>query len=232
VIADRESHAALHRFRGRLPRLFADGAEGRPQGELLHHDLGAQPHGRRHQPRQPLVTRFQVSREGRPPEECEDLRRDADREEIVPVDGQERQDVVGTGVTVAVPLAVERDRRFQLIAQVIDVALDRLGRDRKELRERGRVGEAPLLDLVVDRLETPPERPILERPRAAHGKILWEESVIPSPFLPVIPSLSLPVILSEAKDLCLSLRASRSCSGQALGEAKDLHSLLRRLSCS
>ena len=54
----------------------------------------------------------------------------------------------------------------------VDVALHGLGRDRQARRECRGIGEAPLLDLVVNCLETPPERPVLECARSPHGGIV------------------------------------------------------------
>jgi hypothetical protein len=104
-----------------------------------------------------------------PSKEREDLRRDSDRKEIPPVDRQKGKYVVAARVEVAVVVAIELDRRRQLVSEVLDVALHRFGGDVESLREPRRVRIPPVLDLMVDRLETPPERPILEGALAAHG---------------------------------------------------------------
>src|SRR5262249_35302433 len=89
-----------------------------------------------------------------------------------------------------------------------DVALDRLGRDGKLLGERGRVRAAPFLDLVVDRLEAPPQRSVLERAGAAHGNdSIGRRSSAPSSFPWITrldgfdPSPSLPRSLQEREEL-------------------------------
>src|SRR4029077_8232386 len=58
------------------------------------------------------------------------------------------------------------------VAQIVDVALDRLGRDVELPREGAGVGGPAILDLVVDGLEASPQRTVLERTLAAHARIL------------------------------------------------------------
>ena len=95
AVADRERDALLQRLRDGLPGLLAHRAErGGAQRELLAHDLRAQPDGRRHQPREALVAGAQAPRERRAAEQRQHLRGDADREEVLAVDRQKREDVV------------------------------------------------------------------------------------------------------------------------------------------
>src|SRR5262249_48813336 len=83
-----------------------------------------------------------------------------------------RQDVVRAGIDIAVLTPVELDGCLELVAQVVEIPLDGLGGHSECLREGGRVGEPPLLDLVVDGLEPPPEGAVLERSGATHAAIL------------------------------------------------------------
>ena len=171
AVADRERDALLQRSETACQVSSRTGRNARrAQGQLLAHDLRAQPDGRRHQTRQTLVAGAQGARERRSAEQRQHLRRDADREEILAVDRQKRQDVVVAGVRVAVLVAAgtrsaRRARRGGSRCPAGPSSTRRRAR-----RERAGVGMAALLDLVVNGLEPAPERAVLEGSVATHAR--------------------------------------------------------------
>ncbi len=170
VVLNRERDTALHRLRHGLPDLLPDRPEWRAQSELFPNDLGAQTDGGRHELGQPLVAGRQVARQWRASEEREHLCRHAYGKEILPVDGEKGEHVVSARVEIPILIAGKLDGSVQLVSHVVQIPLDGLRGHREALGERGSVGEAVLLDLVMNRLKAPPQRPIFEGPLPPHGQ--------------------------------------------------------------
>src|SRR5262249_45569946 len=138
------------------------------QREFFHDDFRAQAHGGRHELRQPRIAGLQVFRQRRCSQKGKDLGGLTDGEKVLAVDGKKGKHIVGARVEVPVFLAVELDGRFELVSEVVEVTLHSLSRHRQHFRERRRVGEPTFLDLVVDRLEAAPERPIFKGSGSSH----------------------------------------------------------------
>jgi hypothetical protein len=115
------------------------------------------------------------------------LLRDKDRHELRFRQLEERQVRYRLREIIAAPRKIEFDRHAHLVTHVIDVALDRLGRDLDRFREFGAVGVPAGLDRVEDLL-----KPVKRRARAAPTTTLLIVSQGGVEFFQIVPASAAP----------------------------------------